>query len=49
MKHAKKSSKTRTWARNACLENWKEDPVDRIKGVGIVTFQYLRMISGVDT
>ena len=42
-------SALRTWARNADLENWKEDPVGRIKGVGIVTFQYLRMMGGVDT
>ena len=39
----------RTWARNASLENWREDPIGRIKGVGIVTFQYLRMMGGVDT
>jgi len=39
----------RTWARNATLENWAIDPIGRIKGVGIVTFQYLRMMGGVDT
>lgn len=39
----------RTWAGNASLENWREDPVGRIKGVGLVTFQYLRMMGGVDT
>jgi hypothetical protein len=39
----------RTWAANARLENWWEDPVGRIKGVGLVTFQYLRMMGGVDT
>jgi hypothetical protein len=39
----------RTWARNAKLENWKEDPVGRIKGVGLITFQYLRMMGGIDT
>jgi len=39
----------RTWARNADLENWRKDPVGRIKGVGLVTFQYLRMMGGVDT
>ena len=38
-----------TWARNASLEGWREDPIGRIKGVGIVTFQYLRMMGGVDT
>jgi hypothetical protein len=39
----------RFWASNAKLENWKEDTIGRIKGVGIVTFQYLRMIGGIDT
>jgi hypothetical protein len=39
----------RAWAGNARLENWREDPVGRIKGVGLVTFQYLRMMGGVDT
>jgi hypothetical protein len=39
----------RIWARNAKLENWKEDPIGRIKGVGLITFQYLRMMGGVDT
>jgi hypothetical protein len=39
----------RTWARNAKLENWKEDSIGRIKGVGLITFQYLRMMGGIDT
>jgi len=39
----------RTWATNARLENWWEDPVGRVKGVGLVTFQYLRMMGGIDT
>ena len=39
----------RTWARNASLESWREDAIGRIKGVGIVTFQYLRMMGGIDT
>jgi hypothetical protein len=39
----------RTWARNAKLEDWWEDPIGRIKGVGLVTFQYLRMMGGIDT
>jgi len=39
----------RAWASNARLENWWEDPVGRIKGVGLVTFQYLRMMGGIDT
>jgi hypothetical protein len=39
----------RAWASNARLENWWEDPIGRIKGVGLVTFQYPRMMGGVDT
>jgi hypothetical protein len=39
----------RTWAKNAKFENWREDPIGRIKGVGLITFQYLRMMGGVDT
>ncbi len=39
----------RTWARNADLKNWRSDAVGRIGGVGINTFQYLRMMGGVDT
>ena len=39
----------RRWAANSCLENWKEDPVGRVSGVGITTFQYLRMMGGMDT
>jgi hypothetical protein len=39
----------RTWASNTRLENWREDPIGRIKGIGLVTFQYLRMMGGVDT
>lgn len=39
----------RTWAKNTKLENWREDPIGRIKGVGLITFQYLRMMGGIDT
>jgi hypothetical protein len=39
----------RTWARNSKLENWRGDPIGRIKGVGLITFQYLRMMGGIDT
>jgi len=42
-------SALRAWAANARLENWWEDPIGRIKGVGLVTFRYLRMMGGVDT
>ncbi|MBC7112511.1 MAG: hypothetical protein H5T34_00575 [Candidatus Methanomethyliales bacterium] len=46
-----KNDKTalRTWAKNAKLESWREDPIGRIKGVGLITFQYLRMMGGIDT
>jgi hypothetical protein len=37
------------WARNASLDNWEEDPVGKIKGVGINSYQYLRMMGGIDT
>ena len=37
------------WAKNASLDNWESDLVGRIKGVGINSFQYLRMMGGVDT
>ncbi|MCS7143608.1 MAG: hypothetical protein NZ879_01150 [Archaeoglobaceae archaeon] len=39
----------RTWAKNSGLENWREDPIGRIKGVGLITYQYLRMMGGIDT
>ncbi len=39
----------REWARAASLKDWRRDPIGRIKGVGINTFQYLRMMGGVDT
>ena len=42
-------SALRAWAENASLENWKEDSIGRIKGVGLITFQYLRMMGGIDT
>jgi hypothetical protein len=37
------------WARSCRSENWREDPVGRIKGVGINTIRYLRMMGGMDT
>ncbi|MBS7621677.1 hypothetical protein KEJ32_06165 [Candidatus Bathyarchaeota archaeon] len=42
-------SALRAWARDASLEKWREDPIGRIKGVGLITFQYLRMMGGIDT
>jgi hypothetical protein len=38
-----------SWASRARPEHWKDDPIGRIKGVGLATFQYLRMMGGVDT
>ena len=37
------------WARNAPLSKWRTDPIGCINGVGLVTYQYLRMMGGVDT
>jgi hypothetical protein len=37
------------WAQHAPLDDWEHDPVGGIKGVGINTYQYLRMMGGVDT
>ncbi|MFO7773003.1 MAG: hypothetical protein R6V59_03540 [Dehalococcoidia bacterium] len=42
-------SALRYWATGSCLENWEEDPIGRTNGVGITTFQYLRMMGGIDT
>jgi len=39
----------RRWAKDASLDRWEEDPIGRIKGVGLSTFQYLRMMGGIDT
>ncbi|OFV66479.1 MAG: hypothetical protein SBU_000446 [Candidatus Syntrophoarchaeum butanivorans] len=37
------------WAHNTSYLEWRNDPVGQIKGVGLITFQYLRMQAGVDT
>ena len=37
------------WAQHAPLDGWEDDPVGSISGVGINTYQYLRMMGGVDT
>ena len=37
------------WAKYANYEDWKEESIGRINGVGLITFQYLRMQAGVDT
>lgn len=42
-------SSLKRWAEKADLSSWKQDPVGKVKGVGLSTFQYLRMQAGVDT
>ncbi len=37
------------WAGESDLHGWDQDVVGSIKGVGINTYQYLRMMGGVDT
>jgi hypothetical protein len=37
------------WAKHADLKGWQLDPIGKIKGVGINTYQYLRMMGGMDT
>ncbi len=39
----------RYWAERANHKEWKNDEIGRINGVGLITFQYLRMQAGVDT
>ncbi|MEM2715364.1 MAG: hypothetical protein QW762_01465, partial [Candidatus Thermoplasmatota archaeon] len=38
----------RKWAKNVNLEKWEEDGIGKIKGVGLITVQYLRMMGGID-
>ncbi|MCS7117983.1 MAG: hypothetical protein NZ957_04260 [Thaumarchaeota archaeon] len=42
-------SKLRAWASSSNLEGWRLDPIGSLRGVGLVTYQYLRMMGGVDT
>ena len=37
------------WAEKANYEKWSEDRIGKIPGVGLVTFQYLRLQTGVNT
>ena len=39
----------RLWSASSCFKEWRKDPVGSITGVGVVTFQYLRMMGGIDT
>lgn len=42
-------TRLQSWARNADPTIYTKDPFGQIFGVGLRTFQYLRMIAGVDT
>ncbi len=42
-------AKLRAWAQGSRLNGWRDDPVGSVSGVGLVTYQYLRMMGGVDT
>jgi hypothetical protein len=37
------------WAHTADLQKWHDDPIAQVNGVGINTFQYLRIMAGIDT
>ena len=39
----------REWARQADAHKWKQDSIGKINGIGINTFQYLRMMGGINT
>lgn len=39
----------RLWAKNSVLIGWNKNPLGKINGVGINTYQYLRMMGGIDT
>lgn len=39
----------RTWAESAPLATWRLDPVGAVSGVGINTYQYFKMMGGIDT
>lgn len=39
----------RSWAKSSSLKEWSTDPIGKIKGVGLITYQYLRMMGGIDT
>ena len=39
----------RYWAEHANYKDWKKDKIGMVNGVGLITFQYLRMQAGVNT
>jgi len=49
MKSGNDRAAFRNWAKKAGPALWKVDPIGSINGVGINTFQYLRMMGGIDT
>jgi hypothetical protein len=42
-------ARLQTWAEQADPAAYSTDPIGQIRGVGLRTFQYLRMIAGTDT
>ncbi|MCE4608008.1 MAG: hypothetical protein F7B61_03505 [Caldisphaeraceae archaeon] len=41
--------KLRSWARDSSLESFRDNGIGKVKGVGLVTYQYLRIMGGIDT
>lgn len=41
--------KLRNWAFSNDLDRFKKEDLSKIKGVGIITYQYLRIMGGIDT
>lgn len=39
----------RRWASSSSVSAWRKDAIGSIKGIGIITFQYLRNMGGADT
>jgi hypothetical protein len=37
------------WAKGSSLDKWENDPIGKINGVGLTSYQYLRMMGGIDT
>lgn len=37
------------WAENADPTSYRNDPVGNVRGIGLATFQYLRMLAGAET
>lgn len=42
-------SALRFWAERADYKNWKADSMGKVPGIGLVSFQYLRMQAGIKT